>query len=640
VSSPEWRTPEPLDFELSPHTGLRREHWAATADRMLLALRPYFSPARSRVQLPGRTSAYGSMSDGLEGFARSLLLAGFRIAGEHGEDPHGFLDWYRAGLIAGTSPASAERWPRLTELAQARVEAASIVLVLELTRPWLWDTLSTVEQGDVISWLEDAVGAAYPPNNWVWFRAVIETFLADVGGRFAPHEIESTLSFHASCRREHGWYSDGADQRSYDYYCGWAMQFYPFIWAAQPGATRFGAEQRLETWRQDLAEFLDDYVHLIGSDGMPVLQGRSLVYRFAAAAPLWSGAAVGVPGVDPGLLRRAASGLLRAFVERGVPDGRGLLNVGLTREWPRMAQSYTGSGSPYWAAKGMYGLALAADHPVWTAVEAPLPIERGDVRRLIVAPGWLLSGTSADGVVRIVNHGTDHDAPGSDAADSPLYARFGYSSTTAPLVSRESIAHPIEQLATVIDGRGAVAHRSGFRVLRLDDDGTALIGASQAAAHWVAVEAQDHDYGSGYTGRSTPGPEVAVTSVVRGAWEVRIVRVFGTAGSAAAIRVSGWPLVPDYEASDLRAALVPLAGASFAEVETAYRFDDSPLADLVSVSQITVPLCGASADSPRTVVVAIGLGSDLAAPPALEPAEGGVLAIRWGDSTRTEVQIA
>ena len=73
-----------------------------------------------------------------------------------------------------------------------------------------------------------------------------------------------------------------------------------------------------------------------------------------------------------------------------------------------MRQSYSGAGSPYWAAKGMLGLALPADHRVWTAVEEPLPVEAGDTQRLIAAPGWQVNGTAADGVVRIRNHGTDH----------------------------------------------------------------------------------------------------------------------------------------------------------------------------------------------------------------------------------------
>ena len=50
------------------------------------------------------------------------------------------------------------------------------------------------------------------------------------------------------------------------------------------------------------------------------------------------------------------------------------------------------------------------------------------------APGWMVSGTRADGIVRVVNHGTDHAVEGATVADSPLYARLGYSTATSPLL--------------------------------------------------------------------------------------------------------------------------------------------------------------------------------------------------------------
>jgi len=82
----------------------------------------------------------------LEGYARTFLLASFRLAGAAGEDPHRFAEWYAQGLAAGVDPANPDRWPRFGECGQAKVEAASIALGLHLTRPWLWDQLSSRTQ--------------------------------------------------------------------------------------------------------------------------------------------------------------------------------------------------------------------------------------------------------------------------------------------------------------------------------------------------------------------------------------------------------------------------------------------------------------------------------------------------------------
>ncbi|WP_258564714.1 hypothetical protein [Streptomyces himalayensis] len=46
----------------------------------------------------------------------------------------------------------------------------------------------------------------------------------------------------------------------------------------------------------------------------------------------------------------------------------------------------------------MLGLMLPEEHPVWTDPEGPLPVETGDVARVIKVPGWLLSARRRDGI--------------------------------------------------------------------------------------------------------------------------------------------------------------------------------------------------------------------------------------------------
>jgi hypothetical protein len=535
----------PENRTLSPFTGWTRDHWAAVADHLLLSLRPFFSSTRSRVLLPGRTSSSGVHSDGLEGFARSLLLFGFRMAGERGHDPLGFTSWYREGILAGTDPQNQERWPTATQVDQAKVEAASIALALQLTRPWLWDTYSEDEKRQVADWLALAADGWYPDNNWLWFRITVETFLASVGGRHDPGRVENDLATIESYYRADGWYADGR-LRAFDYYCGWAMHVYPLLWTVSAGSEALGAGALAPVFRNRLADFLDDYACLVGADGMPVLQGRSLIYRFATAAPLWMGAVTGATRLSPGRIRRAASGMLRAFVDRDGIDEHGLLTVGLFGEWPAMAQSYSGAGSPYWASKGMLGLMLTADHPVWQAVEEPLPVEVSDFRRVIRPAGWIVSGTASDGVVRVINHGTDHAMPGDRVGDSALYARFGYSSATIPPLLGETIDSPVDNSTGLVDPQGRTTHRTGFEVGPMGDDGVAAFAGSSAVAHWVdsaGITAPDH--GSGREVTVIEGPVLRSTSVVRGAWEVRSVIVGEPVGEQSVpvrLRVSGWPV--------------------------------------------------------------------------------------------------
>ena len=83
--------------------------------------------------------------------------------------------------------------------------------------------------------------------------------------------------------------------------------------------------------------------------------------------------------LSPGQTRRLCSGMLRHFVDHGVPDERGLLSLGWHHHFLPVTQSYSGPGSPYWASKkGFLGLLLPAEHPVWTDREAALPIDEDD----------------------------------------------------------------------------------------------------------------------------------------------------------------------------------------------------------------------------------------------------------------------
>ncbi|MCX5065826.1 DUF2264 domain-containing protein [Micromonospora lupini] len=542
-----------------------RDDLLALADRMLAATRPFASPGRALVTLPGPEGGYGRAVDGLEGFARTFLLAGFRITGARGVGVDELVDRYATGIAAGTDPSAPDRWVRLDEHPQAKVEAASIALVLDLTRPWIWDRLPSAVQERVVDYLRPAVGDdTYPRINWVWFRLVVQTFLRSVGGPHSLDEMAEDLRTHDGFARGDGWMSDGPD-RAYDHYVGWALHLYPTLWARMAGAADL-AEQRRERDLAGLDRFLRDAVALVGADGAPLIQGRSLIYRFAAAAPFWVGAIAGVPSVSLGQLRGAATRIVRHFVANGALDERGLLTLGWHRPWPRLAQSYSGPGSPYWASKGLLGIALPADHPVWSAPEEPLPVQERDEVRAIHAPGWLVSGTRADGIVRVVNHGTDHAVEGATVGDSPLYARLGYSTATSPVLDDSGWLSPLDQSVTLVDDAGRVTHRAGMRTLtvRVDADGVGVAG-SRALVHWVDPDPGQRDHGGGRAGRYRPAGHLTVYSLVRGPWEFRLTGVDdladGLDAAALLLRVGGWAVAGDATATfDDRVAVVTGAG--------------------------------------------------------------------------------
>lgn len=411
----------PLDSTLSPFTGWSRTHWEAVADTLLDAARRYSSPGHAQVSFPAAGSQ--DATDRLEGFARTFLLASLRLAGTRGDCP-GIVQWYTAALDAGTAPQSAERWPDLVDHGQPTVEATSIVVGLHFSRPWIWEQLSVRVQDNIARWLMPVRHSYGADNNHVMFAATIQAFLASCGYPHDRFEIEAALARIEDWYAGDGWYSDGIGRR-FDHYNAWTFQLYPFLILEllnEPERTgRWGL------YRSRLDAFLRGYQHLFGADGSPLLQGRSLTYRWGVVAPFWMAQLQGVTAVSPGRTRRLASGVLRHFVDHGAVDD-GVPSLGWHGGHRSILQSYNAPGSPHWASKGFLGLLLPAEHPAWTDTECPLPVEQHDTSVTLPAPAWSVSGTTEDGVVRVLNFGSD----GHPRKDEGLYRRTAFSTATVP----------------------------------------------------------------------------------------------------------------------------------------------------------------------------------------------------------------
>ncbi|KAB2975470.1 DUF2264 domain-containing protein [Streptomyces sp. SS1-1] len=525
---------------LSPYTGLTRAHWEAAADALLAAVEPYATGDRALYHLPGDHESWsGRLCDGLEGYARTLLLAAFRR-------DEAVLERYADGLAAGVSGV----WPRIEDRAQPLVEAASIALALRLTRPLLWDRLPDAVRQRAAAWLGDALHAEPWPCNWQLFPVTVGGFLQEIGYRpeASREAIDRGLARIEDWYAGDGWYTDG-DGRKFDHYNGWAMHLYPVLhaWLADD-------ERLLELYGGRLSRHLADYARMFGGDGAPMRQGRSLTYRFATAAPLWLGALTGHTPLAPGVTRRLASGALSYFLDRGAVDANGLLTLDWHGPDPSVLQGYSGPASPYWASKGFLGLLLPAGHPVWTATEEPAPVEREDAVTALAAPNWLLQSTRSDGLVRLHNHGSE------DVRYDPYYTRLAYSTATAP-----SASPPY--------------------------DNSVLVGGDPSRTDIVPLGVGDGWAASRHSVRDG----VRVTSVVlaEGAVEVRVHEVAG-APPGTEVRVTGWA-----PSEGLRAELLPAVGLSgegepagttsagptlFAVVARLTADPDpAPLADLVTV---------------------------------------------------------
>jgi hypothetical protein len=478
------------DRDRSPYTGWTRAHWERLADVLLDGVRPYATASHALINLPGpRPSSRGPHSDGLEGFARTFMLAAYRLYGSGGAAPGDLVERYSQGLAAGSDTRSPDAWPRHEDGSQSLVEAALIAAALFESRSWIWDQLPENVRERVVAWLSGVQGKRHWHSNWLLFPVIVNAFLKSVGAPYRADEIERNLDLVDGMYRGGGWYSDGVG-RSFDHYTAWSFHFYLPLWCRMDGEE--SDPSRVGLLQERLRLFLEDYGHLFAGNGAPLHHGRSLVYRFTCVAPFWAGALAEATPLSPGETRRIASGAARYFVERGAIRS-GVLTMGWHGEYLPSVQSYSGPGSAYWVSKAFLGLVLPEDHPVWTTSEEPNPVERGDFLRAIEEPGFLVSGTRADGVIRASSHASDHFPFTSKPLDDAHYRKLAYSTHTAPGTGPGDELD-LDSQFTLTGGSAPVSRRRSFAPLGVSNSFASSVsypfdaGRVVGARHALALE--------------------------------------------------------------------------------------------------------------------------------------------------------
>jgi hypothetical protein len=207
----------------------------------------------------------------------------------------------------------------------------------------------------------------------------------------------------------------------------------------------------------------------------------------------------------------------------------------------------------------------------------------------------------------------------------------------------------------IVDDHGRATHRAAMDLIdvRIQDDEHGLVGiaASTSRAHWLAPRPALHHHGSGIDGDIEVAARLSVHSLVRGAWEVRLIRAdeLASSDSTLVLRVGGWPLAGDAPkpsiegpaasvATDrLRSSIRSLLGNG--TPATASRHDASPLGTDAVVPYIDYPL--AAGEWVATLVELSGAPaamSDVSV--SLDGRDGAVTAtVTWPDGLATKSRL-
>lgn len=247
---------------------------------------------------------------------------------------------------------------------QLLVEAALLCYAF-LRYPYVYALCSAKTQGAVLTMLRKAY--CYPPhaNNWLLFSCTVGLFLYRQTGVPGLRDIQKHLTTLESWYVGDGWYKDGAFHM--DYYNSYII--YPMLLEVLRNLKHTSYDLVLKR-AQRHSEFLE---RLIGCDGRFPYFGRSAVYRCAAFHCLSNMASCGgLPsGLEYGGVRCGLTAVLEQFFEGGQNfTERGFLTLGFNGKQAMIADTYSNTGSTYFALVIFEPLRLPPTHAFWSAPDA------------------------------------------------------------------------------------------------------------------------------------------------------------------------------------------------------------------------------------------------------------------------------
>ncbi len=361
------------DYQLSPLTGMTRQHWMDAATNLLDGAFSYIhtldDPMRFPKQ-PGKsypTDGKFNKTENLEGLCRTMFVAIPLLK----ENPDLVLngikvgDYYRQQLRNMSDPSKSGYIQHLKGgPSQTLVEFGALALSLTVMPEIIWEPLTQKEKDDLAALMLSYGNGPTIGSNWRFFNIFVMSFFKNQGYEVKDGYIDELLQKSLAQYRGYGWYNDSP---AYDYYSMWAFQMYGMIWAHY-----YGEKFNPEAGRQFVSNFSDlvpNYPYMFAEDGKMNMYGRSITYRIAAAVPFPLMGWLNDPSINYGWMRRIASSTLLQFLENPALMEDRVPTLGFYGVFEPAVQIYSCRGSVYWMGKAFLGLLLPADNPFWTVVE-------------------------------------------------------------------------------------------------------------------------------------------------------------------------------------------------------------------------------------------------------------------------------
>ncbi len=361
------------DFQVSPLTGVTRQHWIDAAEYILSGAFEYVQTLDDAMKFPKQFDKTYPRSEAevptekLEGFCRTLFVAAPLLK----ERPDLILnnikvaDYYRQNLLNLIDP----KHPSYIKPrgnggpSQILVEFGALAISLSVVPELLWEPLTQTQKDSLCATMMSYGDGPTVSSNWRFFNIFVMSFFKKQGYEINEPLMQQYLQECLDAYRGSGWYNDSP---AYDYYSMWAFQMYGPVWAELYGKQYY--PEYAEQFISNLTDMVDNYPYMFDQQGKMNMWGRSIPYRFGAVIPLALTGFLDTP-VNYGWMRRIASSTMLQFVQNPAFMEDNVPTLGFYGAFEPAVQIYSCRGSVYWMGKAFLSLLLAADNPFWTAQE-------------------------------------------------------------------------------------------------------------------------------------------------------------------------------------------------------------------------------------------------------------------------------
>ncbi len=363
------------DYQLSPYTGMTKQHWKDAAKYLLQGAFGYIHSLDDPMKFPKQQGKSYPQNEGqiptekLEGLCRTLFIASPLLK----ENPSLVInnvkvaDYYRYQITRLTDPKSSSYIvPRSKNggPSQNLVEFGALAVSFLTNPEVLWDPL-TQEQKDALAKTMLSYGDGPTVNsNWKFFNIFVLSFFKEQGYEVNEKLLVEYLDKSLKDYRGNGWYNDSP---AYDYYSMWAFQMYGSIWSEYFGKKYY--PEYATRFKENFKDLKYNYPYLFSQNGEMVMWGRSISYRTGSIIPFPLMGFEGATDTNYGWMRRIASGVIKQFFTHPDFMKDDVPTLGFYGAFEPAVQIYSCRGSVYWMGKAFLGLLVPDDNPFWTAKE-------------------------------------------------------------------------------------------------------------------------------------------------------------------------------------------------------------------------------------------------------------------------------